>query len=364
MIDILSAAEIIAQGQQRTARLVDGMLGAGRMPSSMLFSGPGGAGKELMAVRLAARLNCIAPDSCSDSVCSSCRKTGRLEHPDLHLVYPLPSGPAEKSMPVIVESRREDFLAHGEFGNKARSIGIGAIRKLLEVAGKQPFEGKYMPVILFEAHLATIEAQNAFLKLLEEPPASVVLIIVTGYPDRLLPTILSRCREIRFDLLGDSSVSEFLETFYSVEKSEAGRLASLAGGSIRRAVDFLDERFLGLRNDAVSALKLVLEGKTKQMPAEAEGLAREYTREETGILLQEMVTLNRQMLRAREGRLSEGETKLLKKEFGGGAIESAMGRDLPEDMRKIAKASERLKRNVDIELTWIQLLLDLAGKWY
>ena len=362
VIDILGAADLIAKGQKRPESIIAGMLVSGNVPPSLLFTGPEGSGKELIALSLAARLNCTDPGAAER--CGSCRKTGSLEHPDFHPLYPLPSGPHEKSMPVILESRRENFFDKGEFGSKNRSIGIELIRNLIEDLSKQPFEGAYSPVILFEIHRATVEAQNAFLKLLEEPPSSAVLILVTEFPERLLPTILSRCQEIRFDPLPEETVSSFLEIFYSIEKSESQRLAVLAGGNLRRGAGFLDERFLRLRNDAVSALKLVLEGKVRQLPLEAERMAHEYTREETGILLKEITALLRQMLLHCDEALSERESKAIEEEFGEAGIKAAGRRVITDDIRKANVASQGLGRNIDIELMWTQLLLDLAGKWY
>ncbi len=362
VIDILGAADLIEKGQARVGRIIEGMLRTGHIPPSLLFTGPEGSGKEAIAVSFAAKLNCTGPGG--PGRCASCRKTGSLEHPDLHPVYPLPSGPPAKSVPVILESRRENFFDKGEFGSKNRSIGIESIRALIEDLAKQPFEGARSVVVLFEFHRATVEAQNAFLKLLEEPPGSAVLILVTEFPERLLPTILSRCQELRFDPLPEKTVSSFLEEYYSVEKNESERLAVLAGGNLRRGIDFLDERFLNLRNDAVSVLKLVLEGKTRQLPLEAEGMAHEYTREETGLLLAEMSAALRQILLRRDGAISKSESDLLDKEFGKDLLAAAADRPITEDIKKVNLAARVLGRNIDIELMWTQLLLDLAGKWY
>lgn len=349
------------------------MLSSGKMPSSLLFTGQEGAGKELAAMWLAARLNCESPgprgacgspDSRGKTRCPACEKAGRLEHPDIHIVYPLPSGPVEKTVPEIMESRRGDFMAAGEFEGKARSIGIAQVRAMIEEASKQPFEGKRSVVILSEAHMATVEAQNAFLKLLEEPPRSTVLILVTDHPDRLLATIKSRCHEVRFDILPDAVVKEFLATFYSVEEGEASRLAALASGNVRRGIRLLDPRYLGIRADAASMLKLVLGGRAGQLPAEAETAAREYTREETERLLEEMIILMRAAMLDREGCLEPGGKAELEKELGAQEIASAAGRDIPGDIRKIERSISDLARNVDLELTLAQLLLDLAGKWY
>jgi len=330
--------------------MLEKMISSGTLPASLLFTGPEGSGKELAAMRLAALLECESRTACGE--CPSCRSISSLEHPDVYPVYPVPSADREKNIPVILESRREDFLARGEFGNRVRSIGIEQIRKVMEKISRQPFSGPRSVVVVMEADLATMEAQNAFLKVLEEPPASSDIVLVTGRSDLLLPTIVSRCSEIRFDSLPDAVTAEFLRTFLSVESGEADRIAALAAGNFQRAVRLLDERFLALRKDALTLVGLVLEGKARQLPAEAESAAHSYTREETAEMLGEMTEVMRGLLRGEETGISPE------------AVSAVALRDIPADIGKISSASRNLRRNVDIELTLTQLLLDLAGKWY
>lgn len=337
------------------------MLQSGRLPHSLLFVGPEGAGKELAAVDLAARLNCETSSNDSARACASCRRVSTLEHPDLHLVYPVPHAEWEKSVLAIMESRREDFFNYGEFGNRARSVGINSIRRVIEAVSKHPYEGRHTVVIIFEAHLATVEAQNAVLKLLEEPPASTVLILVTGYPDRLLPTIVSRCQQIRFDRLSPETVAAFLESFYCVEAAEAERIAAHSEGNLRRGIKFLDERFLGIRKDAVSLIRLVLDGKARELLGESQAIAYRYTREEIEELLAESAGILRLVMR--EGG-SDGGMDYLDREIGKARLKQALKRDIPSDIGRIRRAARALRRNANAELTMSQLLLDLTGKWY
>ncbi|HSG28623.1 MAG TPA: hypothetical protein VLA34_09100, partial [Candidatus Krumholzibacterium sp.] len=147
LIDLYAASRLVADGQKRIAALLGGMLEAGKLSPSLIFTGPEGSGKQLMALWLGARLNCESRAPTAEpglgldleqagpsgggatghppaERCAACEKASKLEHPDLHIVFPMPSGPPDKSLPVIIESRREDFLAEGEFSGKARSIGI------------------------------------------------------------------------------------------------------------------------------------------------------------------------------------------------------------------------------------------------
>lgn len=334
------------------------------IPHSLLFTGPEGSGKELLAVELAARLNCASGGGVPDGDCPSCGKVRRLEHPDLHLVFPVPYGEWEKALPVVIESRREDFFAHGEFGSKARSIGIDIIRKVIEAVSKHPFEGRRNVVVVFEAHLMTTEAQNAFLKLLEEPPPSAILVLVTEFPDKLLDTVLSRCRRLRFDFLPPVLVADFLERYYSVETGEAKRISLLAEGNLRRGVRLLEEGFTDMRRDAAAIVRLVAAGKGRGLIEEAEGLAGRYGREDIVMLLDEVAVILRLLLREQAGIATDDERTLIGEMLGIDVGKRVGERDIPADLRKINGAARNLSRNVDAELTLSQLLLDLTGKWY
>jgi DNA polymerase III delta prime subunit len=364
-IDILAASEAIAKAQPRVASLLEDVARSEHPPQSILLAGPEGSGKELMAVRLAAMLNCEngAGEVCGDDRCPACAKVRNLEYPDLHLVYPVPAAAWERDLPVVIESRRGDFFASGEFHGRARSIGIDLVRLVIEALAKHPFEGRRSVVVLFEAHLATTEAQNALLRILEEPPPSATIMLVTEFPDRLLPTILSRCYEIRFEGLSDEAVADFLVRFYSVEPSEARRLAVLAQGNLRRGIHLIDERFVTLGKDAATLVRLVLGGTAKELIGEAEGLAGTYGREDVGDLLEEASIIFSLLIRSREGRLTQAQDDFLRQALGADRIAAAAQRDLPGDMRKISRSIANLRRNADVELTLSQLLLDLAGEW-
>ena len=376
-MDILAAAEAIARAQPRVGPLLEGLVASGKLPPSLVFAGPEGAGKELMAVKLAAALNCEGRGpggACgAGERCGACSKIRTLEYPDLHLIYPVPHGEIDTGLPVVLESRREDFFARGEFGNKGRSVGIDLVRLVIEALSKHPFEGRRSVVAIFEAHLATVEAQNALLKLLEEPPPSAAIVLVTEYPDRLLPTIRSRCHEVRFDPLAAGAIAGFLEEFYAVEKEEAKRLAALAQGNLRRGINLLEERFLGIWKNAAAVVGLVIDGKSKDLIAEAEELAgysearrrnRGYSREDIAELLEEMTILFGLIIRNRDGRAGESEKGVLADAIGAGRLAAAAARDLPGDIGKISAAIGSLRRNADMELTLSHLFLDLTRAWY
>ncbi len=361
-MDILEAGRIIAMRQERARDVLESMRETS--PSAFIFTGPEGSGKALAALWYAAESNCPGGCSAEGGKCPSCRKISRLEHPDLHPVFPLPSGPVIKTLPVILESRRKDFFSSGEFGTRARSIGIDIIREVKEKVSRHSYEAARPAVIVFQAHLATIQAQNSFLKLLEEPPGSTLIILVTEYPDRLLPTITSRCFRIRFDYLPPEAVEEFMKKVYSLKGAELRRAVNISGGNLRRAARYGDSRFMDIVEKAARITGMATAGKGRELIMEAQNAVREYNREEIMTLLAEMKRSFRFLMRTGEGLENRVETEFYSALLGRDVMELSGARDCPADLEKISRSSRALRSNANTELTLTQLFLDLAGKWY
>ena len=159
------------KGQDHVTGPLTQALRTGRINHAYLFSGPRGCGKTSSARILARSLNCIkgpTPEPCG--VCDSC-------------VALAPSGPG--SIDVI----EIDAASHG---------GVDDARELRERAFYTPVSGRFKIYIIDEAHMVTQQGFNALLKLVEEPPPHLKFIFATTEPQKVLPTILSRCQ--RFDL--------------------------------------------------------------------------------------------------------------------------------------------------------------------
>ncbi|MBI5167421.1 MAG: DNA polymerase III subunit delta' [candidate division NC10 bacterium] len=196
-------------GQERALALIRRSLAKDRLPQAYLFTGPQGVGKRLAALALAKALNCQGPadgDSCGS--CLSCRKIDKGLHPDVRIVEP-----------------------EGAF------IRIDQIRELTEDLSRRPYEGRRKVYILDQAERMGLEAANAFLKTLEEPPGTALLILVTPSPEALLPTVRSRCQEVKFNPLPIPAVVSYLERVAGLDPEEAWLLASLSGGSLERAME-------------------------------------------------------------------------------------------------------------------------------
>jgi DNA polymerase-3 subunit delta' len=212
----------------------------GRFSHAYLFAGPPHVGKATAAIEFARALNCRGEDPPCHS-CRECHVTGEGKHPDVEVVSP--GG-------ICDESEHRD---HGADGSK--DIRICQVRRLTSLLSRAPFEGRFRVIIVDPADALNEEAANAFLKTLEEPPASAVIILVTSQEEALPETIRSRCRRVAFTLMAVSRVSEVLEKEWSVPADEARLLARLSGGRLGWALAALDdESILESRSESLAEI--------------------------------------------------------------------------------------------------------------
>jgi DNA polymerase III subunit delta' len=205
------------------------------VPPSLIFAGPSGIGKRLVAVSLAQAFNCVLPrrtpasdqrvdvDACG--TCAACVRIARGVHPDVLIVEPGDSG----------------------------SIKIDQIREVIERSGYRPFEGRRRVVVLDEADALVVAAQNALLKSLEEPPSASMFILISARPDVLLPTVRSRCPQLRFQPLGQEEITAALVARGRNER-EARTIAASADGSLGRALEASGDELLEARDIALRVL--------------------------------------------------------------------------------------------------------------
>jgi DNA polymerase-3 subunit delta' len=230
-------------------------LRAGNLPQSLLFHGPAGVGKERLALWLAQLTLCQSPAADGEACgqCQSCRFIERLEHPDVHWFFPLPRPDAstpEKLREKLEEARfaelaaRRADLFHVPAFDKAPAYFMGMVQNLQRLASVRPAMGSRKVFVVGDAEAmvpqeSSPEAANAFLKLLEEPPADTTLILTSSNPGALLPTIRSRVLPVRLMRLGQDVVAAFLAREKGLKPAEAEKLASLSEGAIGRALRLL-----------------------------------------------------------------------------------------------------------------------------
>jgi len=183
----------------------------GRIPHALLFEGQEKLGKRAFALEFIKLINC-QKNEISNTPCQKCVSCTQIEkklHPDFILIKPL-----------------------------KEKIQISQIRNLALKLASKPSLGTFKTAIIDNAHLMTQEAQSSLLKTLEEPKGDAILILITQYPERLLPTILSRVQRIKFYPVGKLEMKKSLiSKGLSVEKAE--KLVKISFGKPGRIIEFL-----------------------------------------------------------------------------------------------------------------------------
>ncbi len=210
------------RGHDRIIEVLRRSLRGGKTAHSYLFEGVPGCGRKKTAVALIQALFCTALPDDACGVCASCRKIDSGNHPDIHLISPLPD---------------------------KRDISIDQLREMQRDLSLRPYEAPRKACIIEPAERMSVGAANSLLKTLEEPPGNALIILLTENAGMLLPTVRSRCQLIRFAPLSPEHVQSLLER--SGMSSEAAVLvAPMSGGSLQRALE-LDNESLVARREAV-----------------------------------------------------------------------------------------------------------------
>jgi len=220
-----------------------------RVSNGYIFSGSKGCGKKLMAFTFAMALNCIGRVSdrpCGS--CSSCIRARSGNHPNLDIVRPT-----------------------------GQSIKIKQIRQIISDTAKKPFEIGYKIVIIENAEKMTHDAQDAFLKTLEEPPANTVFLLLVENQSMMLPTIVSRCQVYRFKPVDMNEMKSFIESRYDYVQADIDVAVRYSKGIVGRALEFLqnnenlrsyttyidilEKALMGNEGEALSLVSAVAEAK-------------------------------------------------------------------------------------------------------
>jgi len=260
-----------------------------RLPHAYLFYGPQGSGKEALAIKLAQLLNCEKDEFQICNTCAQCSKIAAFQHPDVKFIFPTPaeSNFTDKELMEALQEKAENPYRRIDFSGKNLFIGIDTIRELKLEARFKLYEGKKKIYIISEADTMRTEAANAILKLLEEPPANLMLILTTSNIYKILPTIKSRCQLMRFKPMAENQIREIMQQYYPGIDSDRLRLIiRLSGYNIKSAFDFLDMDVIAVRETALEFLrKLTLIHRSQELMQVIEPFGRKGSRNEARLIL-------------------------------------------------------------------------------
>lgn len=203
------------------------MLEARRVPGALLFAGVDGVGKKLFAFEIAKAFLCRQPkdlEACNE--CSACIRAERF-------VFPKTDEEIKEAKKKILWSEHPDVALIYPVG---KDIQVDAMRDVEREANFRPYEGAARFFIVENADRMRIEASNALLKTLEEPPSTSHIILITSRLNALLPTIRSRCQIVRFTPLVAEEIEKHLLKDGKLTQQDAKLFARVSEGSIGRAL--------------------------------------------------------------------------------------------------------------------------------
>jgi DNA polymerase III subunit delta' len=259
-------------GQQRVKATLLSALRTKRLAHAYMFYGGEGVGKDAMALELARVIHCERGGEEACGSCASCLQMNSLQHPDVHLVCALPVGKGENSddSPTAkltdqeIETIREEFKLKGTDPYhritipRASVIKVNSIRAVRRQSSMSTTGGRRKVFVISDADCMGDESANMLLKTLEEPAGNTMLILTTAHRESLLPTILSRCQNVRFDRLAEQEIRAALVERKGVESRQAELVARLADGSYTRALALLTEDVDQWRKDVLAFVRSAL----------------------------------------------------------------------------------------------------------
>src|SRR6185295_10945215 len=213
-------------GNERVKELLKRILAAGRVPGALLFTGEDGIGKKLFALEIAKALNCRAPQGVEGcGKCPACLRIAKFNYPQ--------SSDSDDWKGII-------WTDHPDVGMVVapkRVLLVEQMRLIEREANYRPYEGKARVFLVDDAEKLNDPSANALLKVLEEPPHTSHILLLTSRPDMLLPTIHSRCQMIRFPPLSPPEIETYLLQNKIASGAEARIRGRVARGSLGRAIE-------------------------------------------------------------------------------------------------------------------------------
>lgn len=227
----------------------------GRIAHAQLFFGAEGVGKLQLAIAYAQYIACLnrtEHDSCG--TCANCQKYAKLQHPDLHFVFPVVKPKDKKTVvcddfifefrDIILEQKyftEQNWYAHIQAESKSGMIYANESTEIFNKLNLKSYESGYKVMIIWLPEKMNITCSNKILKLLEEPQGDTVFLLVSNASDMIISTILSRTQQIKVPQITQQEISDALIRNYHLTAEQASYFARISNGSYTKALAQVSE---------------------------------------------------------------------------------------------------------------------------
>ena len=335
-----------------------------------------GCGALPLAIAIAQYMSCEnrgEEDSCGH--CRSCIKFNKLAHPDLHFSFPVNTTKSSDRKPVsemFMEQWRElfgkdiyfteqDFYNSIGIDNKSGNISVNEAQNIMSALAYKSYESDYKFLIMWLPERMNQEASNKLLKLVEEPPAGTIFLFVSQNPDKIISTILSRCRIIRIPPIDTPALTAEIRKRTSLNEEQALEFANASFGSVTRFKELLAED--SSRSEYGILFKRMIEACATNRMSEMILIAEEvnnYKKEELKRFLQYLADKTRSIMMTRIGAgeiaYNVGGDKDTVDTAAKYCSDSFCSKILPS----ISEATNLIERNVSSKL----VLVDLYNRFF
>lgn len=318
-------------GQDRIKNNIQNAIKNNSIAHGYIFEGEKGIGKTMMGEAFSKTLLCKQKGENACGKCSSCIKFDSLNHPDFHI--------EEKDGKSFKKEQIEDIMKN--------------IRTLPYEEGKKIF-------LIKDADKITIEAQNAFLKTLEEPPEDTIIILTVENTKSLLPTIVSRSQKLKFSPLKNIDIQNYIEEKYNINSEKAHFIANFSNGNMGKAIDLSNSsEFNALREELINIINSSIEKENFRIFTQSDFF--ETNKEKIDLILNMMITWFRDLLiykNMNEESLIINSDK--KNELKNQAFKLS-NRKIHDIIDNILQTKDNIRSNVNLKISIELLLLNIGG---
>ncbi|WP_164110021.1 MULTISPECIES: ATP-binding protein [Sphingobacterium] len=343
-----------------------------RVSHAQLFLGPEGSGSLALALAYAQYINCEnknEDDSCG--LCSSCRKYEKLIHPDLHFSYPFFAKGKEETATTYMDEWRKAFLTNPylglsfwreqlDSGNKQANINIAEAHDIIKKLSLKSFESEYKVLIMWLPEYLDTQG-NALLKLIEEPPAKTLFLLVAENQDKIINTIISRTQLIKINKLHHDEMKNYLIEDRGIDTNKAKEIAFIADGNVQEALNLIHQHG---ENETFSILvqwlRFIVTDNGKEIISLTEDKLSKLGRENQKSFLLYAINMMRQIILMQQGLrnlvfLQEEEFTFVEKFSGLFQFEQ-----LEEAINILEKSHYGIERNGNAKILFLDLSLQLV----